>query len=183
MHVTCLLPVDVLLTGSSAQGFPTLLMFSKGKMYTYDGGRDFESLYDWCKDRKYRKGESVPVPKGWDQMSVMDKAMEVFEKTIKSDMESMGLIGPFYTATLPEGRLQFASASLDGMFTDAPTVTASPSESPSMVPSTAEPTREIVEDVVLCHYYPHFKTETCVNDCMQGEFQKMLFSSLAKCVS
>jgi hypothetical protein len=64
-------------------------MFSKGKMYTYDGGRDFESLYDWCKDRKYRKGESVPVPKGWDQMSVMDKAMEVFEKTIKSDMEQI----------------------------------------------------------------------------------------------
>ena len=104
-------------------------------------------------------------------------------RTIKSDMESMGLIGPFYTATLPEGRLQFASASLDGMFTDAPTVTASPSESPSMVPSTTEPTREIVEDVVACHYYPNFKTKTCVNDCMQGEFQKMLFSSLAKCVS
>ncbi|EJK68496.1 hypothetical protein THAOC_10313 [Thalassiosira oceanica] len=100
-------------------------------------------------------------------------------RTIKSDMESMGLVGPFYTASLPEGRLQFASASLDGMFTDAPTVTASPSESPSMVPSTAEPTREVVEEV--CKYYPHFKTETCVNDCMQGEFQQNLYASLAEC--
>jgi len=70
-------------------GFPTLLMFSKGTMYTYDGGRDFESLYAWCKDRAFRKNEGVAVPKGWDQMSAMDKAVAVFESTIKHDMEQI----------------------------------------------------------------------------------------------
>jgi protein disulfide-isomerase-like protein len=71
------------------QGFPTLLMFSKGKMYTYDGGRDFDSLYAWCKDGAYRASEGVPVPKGWDQMSATDKAYIVFETTIKKDMEQI----------------------------------------------------------------------------------------------
>jgi hypothetical protein len=64
-------------------------MFSKGTMYTYDGGRDFDSLYAWCKDRAFRKSEGVPVPKGWDQMSVVDKAVAVFESTIKRDMEQI----------------------------------------------------------------------------------------------
>jgi len=67
-------------------GFPTLLMFSKGKMYTYDSERDFDTLYGWCKDGAYRKGAGVQVPKGWDEMTPVDKAYVVFETTIKKDM-------------------------------------------------------------------------------------------------
>lgn len=71
------------------QGFPTLLMFSKGTMYTYDGARDYDALYAWCKEGAYRKGSGEPVPKGWDQMSAADKAYIVFETTIKNDMEQI----------------------------------------------------------------------------------------------
>jgi len=136
-----------------------------------------------CDDRCLSDPATTGRSASFDLVDHFDGLLEdgSIMRTIKSDMESMGLVGPFYTASLPEGRLQFASASLDGMFTDAPTVTTSPSESPSMVPSTAEPTREVVEDVVVCKYYPHFKTGTCVNDCMQGEFQQNLYASLAEC--
>jgi thioredoxin domain-containing protein 5 len=70
-------------------GFPTLLMFSKGQMYTYEGSRTLDALYEWCKNRTYRKDSSEPVPKGWDEMSPMEKAMQVFEATVKKDMEQI----------------------------------------------------------------------------------------------
>eukprot|EP00277_Geminigera_cryophila_P046946 CAMPEP_0173079792 /NCGR_PEP_ID=MMETSP1102-20130122/15475_1 /TAXON_ID=49646 /ORGANISM="Geminigera sp., Strain Caron Lab Isolate" /LENGTH=212 /DNA_ID=CAMNT_0013952423 /DNA_START=105 /DNA_END=743 /DNA_ORIENTATION=- len=70
-------------------GFPTLLMFSKGSMYTYESERDLDTLYAWCSNGTFRKGHGVAVPKGWDQMTPIDKAALVFEKTIKKDMEQI----------------------------------------------------------------------------------------------
>ncbi|EKX52941.1 hypothetical protein GUITHDRAFT_84522 [Guillardia theta CCMP2712] len=70
------------------RGFPTLKMFSKGKMYDYMGPRDLDSLYAFAKGG-FKKETGAPVPKGWDEMSLFDKASHLYMVTIHRDMESI----------------------------------------------------------------------------------------------
>ena len=47
------------------RGFPTLIMFAGGRMYSYEGGRDEETLRAWAdgsSEGGFREEEGVPVP-------------------------------------------------------------------------------------------------------------------------
>lgn len=62
-------------------GFPTLVFFSKGQMYEYDGPRDFESLKKFViEGYKSASGEEVPlVPSQWKlAIKIANKSLDRF---------------------------------------------------------------------------------------------------------
>mmetsp|Transcript_22581 Transcript_22581/g.51185 ORF Transcript_22581/g.51185 Transcript_22581/m.51185 type:complete len:140 (-) Transcript_22581:83-502(-) len=70
------------------KGFPSLLMFSKGQMITYQGDRSYDDLLVFVKGG-FRKVGGEPVPKGTKEMGALEQAWNMFDVTIKRDMDSI----------------------------------------------------------------------------------------------
>ena len=80
---------------------------------------------------------------------------------LRQDIGGMGLVGPFFSATLDEGHLTYEGAKLDARYTRAPT----------SAPSWGMP------------FYPDVDEMKCVRDGRQPKFQTNLYDSREECVS
>ena len=66
-------------------GFPTILFFSKGKVYKYEGRRTKDEIIQFVKTgHKIAKGEEVPKPIGW-----FGEFFYIFTKSIKGTVEDV----------------------------------------------------------------------------------------------
>mmetsp|Transcript_10945 Transcript_10945/g.13234 ORF Transcript_10945/g.13234 Transcript_10945/m.13234 type:complete len:114 (+) Transcript_10945:595-936(+) len=98
------------------RGYPTLVMFSQGKMIKYTGNRDLTSLLKFCmggfQDESKYPPQPVPKPKDivWQQFEMLYKDLEELWKLRKAALGvvfSLGLIiGIFIGASCcaPSGR-------------------------------------------------------------------------------
>eukprot|EP00970_Alexandrium_tamarense_P019315 scaffold13881_cov200-Alexandrium_tamarense.AAC.3 len=119
---------------------------------------------------------------------------------LKSDMESQGLIGPFYSASLNDGNLMYESAVLDMLtYTFEPTPlesskpsvepSSSPTRSPSASPSdpptkwkSSNPTNSPTSAPTPgFKFYPDYSLGTCKADGKHSEFEFNFFDSLEEC--
>jgi len=112
-------------------------------------------------------------------------------RLLQNDMESMGLVGPFFSATLEEGFLMYQGADWDPASTGSPTSSREPTTRPTTKPTrrgrpTRRPTRRPsatpTDRPTGNHpFYPDFEKMTCVRDGKQSEFQSYLYDTMEEC--
>jgi len=70
------------------RGFPTLLFFSQGKMYSYNGPRTVEAFAAFAKGG-FKEGSGEPVPLGANEMPLPQKLMKMVVKPLEKDMQQI----------------------------------------------------------------------------------------------
>ena len=179
-------------SSSSASSLSTRRKLNRMQLFRFTMSISIPCITNRCANDIKSASRSASL----DIASTFEEAISdnVIFDTLKSDMEGMGLVGPFFSASLDEGYLQYDGVEWDTTYTRTPTISPRPTPRPTRRPAFADanntkrPTRrpsEVPTDMPVKNYpyYPDMEMGTCLSDGRQSEFMQYLYDTLDECCS